>query len=75
LALFIGTLTSLLRDYMGKGILIEGGIEDAIARHRQIYHALRARDKEAAIQAMREHLKVSSYNVRVFDEQLHKKKK
>ncbi len=74
LALFIGTLTSLLRDYMGKGILIEGGIEDAIARHRQIYHALRARYKEAAIQAMREHLKVSSYNVRVFDEQLHKKK-
>jgi DNA-binding FadR family transcriptional regulator len=60
---------------MGKGILIEGGIEDAIARHRQIYHALRARYKEAAIQAMREHLKVSSYNVRVFDEQLHKKKK
>ena len=75
LALFIGTLTSLLRDYMGKGILIEGGIEDAIARHRQIYHALRARDKEAALKAMREHLKVSSYNVRVFDEQLHKKKK
>ncbi|HPX29199.1 MAG TPA: hypothetical protein PLW47_05715 [Sphaerochaeta sp.] len=46
-----------------------------MARHRQIYHALRARDKEAALKAMREHLKVSSYNVRVFDEQLHKKKK
>lgn len=38
LCMFIGVLTSLLRDYMGgKGILVEGGIEDAISRHREIY--------------------------------------
>lgn len=75
LALFVGTLTSLLRDYMGKGILIEGGIDDAITRHRQIYAALCEHDREKALEAMREHLKVSSYNVRVFDQQLQPKKK
>lgn len=69
LSLFVEVLTSLLRDYMGKGILIEGGIEDAIVRHRQIYDALVARDRKAAVQAMAEHLQVSSLNVKYFDRQ------
>lgn len=67
LSIFIGVLTSLLRDYMGKGILVEGGIEDAIARHRQIYRAFCDRDREAVRKAMAEHLRVSSLNVQFFD--------
>lgn len=69
LTMFIGVLTSLLRDYMGKGILVEGGIEDAIARHRQIFQALQTRDPEAVHKAMSDHLKVSSLNVQFFDKQ------
>lgn len=69
LSMFIGVLTSLLRDYMGKGILVEGGIEDAISRHRQIYQALQKRDPEAVHTAMSNHLKVSSLNVQFFDKQ------
>lgn len=69
LTMFIGVLTSLLRDYMGKGILVEGGIEDAIKRHREIYQALLNRDAKAVHQAMVEHLKVSSLNVQFFDRQ------
>jgi len=68
LSLFIGVLTSLLRDYMGKGVLIEGGIEDGITRHRQILDALKARDKQGARHAMAEHLRVSRLNVQLFDE-------
>lgn len=68
LCLFVGVLTSLLRDYMGKGVLTEGGIDDAITRHRQILDALEARDKQAAHHAMAEHLRVSRLNVQHFDE-------
>lgn len=68
LCLFIGVLTSLLRDYMGKGVLTEGGIDDAITRHRHILDALKARDKEEARHAMAEHLRVSRLNVQHFDE-------
>lgn len=68
LCLFVGVLTSLLRDYMGKGVLIEGGIEDGIARHTQIFEALKSRDKAAAHHAMVEHLRVSRLNVQRFDE-------
>lgn len=69
LSMFVGVLTSLLRDYMGKGILIEGGIEDAIKRHREIYLALLNRDAKAVHQAMVDHLRVSSLNVQFFDKQ------
>jgi len=68
LCLFVGVLTSLLRDYMGKGVLIEGGIQDGITRHRQILDAIKARDKQAAHHAMAEHLRVSRLNVQHFDE-------
>ena len=68
LCLFVGVLTSLLHDYMGKGVLTEGGIEDGIIRHRQILDALKARDKQGAHHAMAEHLRVSRLNVQHFDE-------
>ena len=69
LVMFITVLTSLLRDYMGKGILVDGGIEDAIKRHSEIYSALEKRDEKAAHQAMADHLRVSSENVMEFDKQ------
>ncbi len=68
LSLFIGVLTSLLLDYFGKGVLIEGGIEDGIARHTLIFEALKARDKQVANRAMKDHLRVSRLNVKKFDE-------
>ena len=69
LVMFVGVLTSLLRDYMGKGILVSGGVDDAIKRHREIFNALYCRDAQSAHQAMVDHLKVSSENVRKFDKQ------
>jgi len=69
MVMFITVLTSLLRDYMGKGILVGGGIEDAIKRHHEIFLALEKRDPKAAHQAMVDHLKVSSENVKEFDKQ------
>lgn len=67
LTMFVEVLTSLLKEYMGKGILIQGGIDDAIDRHRKILEALSAHDVGLARLAMAEHLKVSSENVRQFD--------
>ena len=69
LTMFVEVLTSLLKEYMGKGILIQGGIDDAIDRHRKILDALSAHDVALARLAMAEHLKVSSENVRQFDSQ------
>ncbi|AEV30410.1 transcriptional regulator [Sphaerochaeta pleomorpha str. Grapes] len=67
LTMFVEVLTSLLKEYMGKGILIQGGIDDAIDRHRKILDALSDHDVGLARLAMTEHLKVSSENVRQFD--------
>lgn len=69
LVMFITVLTSLLRDYMGKGILVDGGIQDAIKRHHEIFSALEKHDAQAAHQAMTDHLRVSSENVKEFDKQ------
>lgn len=69
LVMFITVLTSLLREYMGKGILVDGGVEDAIKRHWEIFYALEKRDAKAAHKAMVDHLRVSSENVMEFDKQ------
>ena len=57
-----------IKIYADLGVLIEGGIEDGITRHRQILDAIKARDKQAAHHAMAEHLRVSRLNVQHFDE-------
>jgi DNA-binding FadR family transcriptional regulator len=75
LTMFVEVLTSLLKDYMGKGILIQGGIDDAIDRHRKILDALTLHDVAKARQAMTEHLQVSSENVQLFDSRAQKKEK
>jgi len=69
MVMFITVLTSLLRDYMGKGVLVDGGIDDGIRRHQEIFSALERRDAQAAHQAMVDHLRVSSENVKEFDKQ------
>jgi DNA-binding FadR family transcriptional regulator len=72
LAMFVEVLTSLLKDYMGKGILIQGGVDDAIDRHRKIIEALAVHDVPLARLAMTEHLKASSENVKQFDSRIQK---
>ncbi|HAF86323.1 MAG TPA: FadR family transcriptional regulator [Sphaerochaeta sp.] len=69
MVMFITVLTSLLRDYMGKGVLVDGGVVDGIKRHQEIFTALENRDPQAAHQAMVDHLRVSSENVKEFDKQ------
>jgi len=69
MVMFITVLTSLLRDYMGKGVLVDGGIDDGIRRHQEIFFALEKHDAQAAHQAMVDHLRVSSENVKEFDKQ------
>ncbi|MGB4407140.1 MAG: FadR/GntR family transcriptional regulator [Sphaerochaeta sp.] len=69
MVMFITVLTSLLRDYMGKGVLVDGGVVDGIRRHQEIFSALENRNPQAAHQAMVDHLRVSSENVKEFDKQ------
>ena len=66
LEIFIDVLISLLTDYMGKGVLIAGGIDDAITRHKKILRALEAHSTEDAVTAMNEHIAASKRNVEVF---------
>ena len=66
-------LVSLLADYMGKGVLIPGGIDDAIARHQKVYDAIAAHDEGATMEAMSEHLRVSEQNVAQFNEKSKKR--
>ena len=67
LTMFVETMTILLRDYMGKGVLLPGGIEDGLMRHRIIIAALETGSPDQAEEAIREHLKVSRQNVSRFD--------
>lgn len=67
LGMFVETMTILLRDYMGKGVLLPGGIEDGLMRHTTILKALESGDPDAAEQAVLEHLRVSRQNVTVYE--------
>jgi len=69
LEMFNDVLLSMLTDYMGKGVLVAGGIDDAIARHTKIYKALEAHDTEAVVVAMNEHIGASKNNVEMFARQ------
>ena len=67
LARFVEVMTILLHDYMAKGVLIEGGIEDGLQRHAKILEVLRTHDPDSVEEALREHLSVSRENVGRFD--------
>lgn len=60
---FSEVLISLLETYMGKGVLISGGIDDAIKRHTKIVDALEKHDEAATQVAMQEHIAASEQNV------------
>lgn len=60
LAMLEETLSCLLFDYMGKGVVQKGGIDDAIRRHRKLADAIKAHDKELAAIAMAEHVETSA---------------
>lgn len=66
LEMFSEVLTSLLDAYMGKGVLIEGGVDDAILRHRRIIDAIISRNSAEAEKAMQEHVLASLANVERF---------
>jgi DNA-binding FadR family transcriptional regulator len=70
---FLQVIAPLLPDYMGKGVLLPGGIEDGVHRHSLLVEALKSRSPENAAKAMREHLDASRDNVREFDSRLSKK--
>jgi DNA-binding FadR family transcriptional regulator len=69
LEMFNEVLIAMLADYMGKGVLIPGGVDDAIARHTKLANAICAHDVKATEIAMAEHLQVSEQNVLRFAEQ------
>ncbi len=67
LKMFVQTMTDLLKDYMAKGVILPGGIEDGLQRHGYIIDALATAQPDVAEQAMREHLAASRENVRKFE--------
>ncbi len=67
LVMFVETMTILLKDYMAKGVLLPGGIDDGLIRHARVIRAIASGDPDQAEEAMRDHLKVSRENVSVFD--------
>ena len=69
LVMFVETMTILLKDYMAKGVLLPGGIDDGLIRHSRVIKAIASGDPDQAEEAMRDHLKVSRQNVSRFDSQ------
>ena len=63
LAVFIESMTEVLRKVIRRGVLLPGMNEDGIIRHRRIMAAMRKRDPAQAEAAMRDHLDVSWDNV------------
>lgn len=66
MALLVETLSFVLKDMIKSGIMIQGGIDDAIIRHERIMSALLSRDPELAERRMREHLRQSECNNEVY---------
>lgn len=67
LARFVEVMTILLHDYMAKGSLVLGGINDALLRHGNVLDALRTRDPDIAEKAIRDHLIASRKSVEKYD--------
>lgn len=68
LEMFDSVLLSLLSEYMKKGNLLEGGVEDTILRHQNLIAAIESHDSEAAADAMLDHLNASRLRVRSYTE-------
>lgn len=67
LDMFVNVMTSLSSNYMAKGAIIEGGINDANERHMVIVEALKTRDGKKAAKAMFDHLQKSRLSVEQYN--------
>lgn len=67
LALLVETMSNIFKEMIVSGIVLLGGIDDAIVRHQVIMKALRARDVQAADEAMRAHLRQSLDNAERYE--------
>ena len=63
LEILVQTMKSVFLTMIEKGIFNEGGIDDAIFRHRRIYSALERKDPDEAEAAMKDHIEVSRTQV------------
>lgn len=63
LAMLVEVMANIIKESMLAGILIQGGIDDAIIRHQRILDALRTGDAPLAGQMMDEHLAQSLENM------------
>lgn len=59
---FIQSLSGALEHVFDKGYYAPGALEKSVQMHRSIVDAIRARDRDAAEEKMREHLRQSSYD-------------
>lgn len=66
LVLMVETLGNVFREAMTAGILVKGGIDDAIMRHQRLMDALQARDGERAAYMMYGHLYHSEKNMETY---------
>ena len=62
LNILIHTMRNILIRQIESGIYVQGGIDDAIAKHQMIFDALQRHDPEAARKAMHEHMVGSEAN-------------
>ena len=67
LVLLVETMSNVFKEIIASGIFLSGGIDDAIIRHQVILDALRARDVQAADDAMRAHLHQSLDNAEQYE--------
>ncbi|MFV0441825.1 MAG: FadR/GntR family transcriptional regulator [Lachnospirales bacterium] len=72
LCVLIQAMKNIFIEMIEKGIFIEGGIDDARARHENIFEALKERNGVVAEAMMIDHLHYSKKNVEKFYENLKK---
>lgn len=70
LVFFVQAMKNIFLEMIEKGILIEGGIDDAIKRHANIMEALKAGDPNMAEVMMYDHLIFSEKNVENYYENI-----
>ncbi|POQ99189.1 GntR family transcriptional regulator [Alkalispirochaeta sphaeroplastigenens] len=67
LEMFVEVMTTLTREYMSKGVLLRGGIEDCLKHHNLVVNAIESGDPDKAEGAISDHLRASHENVTIYD--------
>ncbi len=68
LELLVETMSNIFKEMIVSGIVLLGGVDDAIMRHQVIMDALHAHDVQAADLAMRAHLRQSLDNAERYEQ-------